>query len=250
MPRSLLPPPEHPTLPSEVRQIYIEVDRKCGTFIFPKLHQLGQDEVVGALAERGAALAERATAGDHPTLEADYRALLSDAQRALREARTVEVAEAADRQRTASARSQLAARVGDAKGRLPAARWARVQQQLAALPDGPDGVADQLELLSRALQDVDQQQRSRQDREAARLASQAESVVRPRQAESPRSRRARRDQAALLAQMEMAPALPATRPHPRTDGAHRPAAPPAPALDLPAPDVSAPDVPAPVPVRD
>ena len=218
MPRSPLPPPEHQALPPEVRQIYVEVDRKCGTFIFPQMHELGAGDVVAELAARGGALAERAAAGEHETLEADYRQLLNDAQGALRAARAREVADAADRQRAAGVRSQLAARVADAKGRLPAARWARLQQQLAALAEGADGIAAQLEVITRALQGIDQQQRTRQDREAARLASQAESVVRPRPAESARSRRARREQAALLAGMGTAAPAPPSRPRPPRGG--------------------------------
>ena len=41
-----LPTPEHPELPAAAVQSFIEVDRKCGVFIFPQLRQLGAEAVV------------------------------------------------------------------------------------------------------------------------------------------------------------------------------------------------------------
>ena len=43
MPRSPLAVPEHPQLAPEVRQAWVDVDRKLGVFIIPQLRELGQD---------------------------------------------------------------------------------------------------------------------------------------------------------------------------------------------------------------
>ncbi|MHB8332427.1 MAG: hypothetical protein ACYDEA_09570, partial [Candidatus Dormibacteria bacterium] len=133
MSRSSLTVPEHAELPAEVRQAYVEVDRKFGVFILPQLQQLAAQEAVDRLLTRGAELAAEATDGHHAGLLAGYRALLEEAQRELRDARTLEVERGGQvreqRQHVARLDTALAA----AKGRLPASRMGRLEIRLAEL---------------------------------------------------------------------------------------------------------------------
>ncbi len=197
MSRSPLTVPEHPELPPEVRQVYVEVDRKLGVFILPQLEQAGAGDAVERVLQRGAELASLAGTGDHAELAGSYRALLAEAQRELREARTHEVqregAARQERQRTARIDQALAV----ARTRLPAARLARLEQQLAAL-DGDGGPEERVTMVEAAVLEWERLNQTRQAREAERLADRAHLPIRPRHTETSRSRRARRDQARIV----------------------------------------------------
>jgi len=192
----------------------VDVDRKCGTFIFPQLHELGAGEVVETLVARGEELAARAGGGDHEGLVAAYQALLGSAQQALREARSHEVQAGALRQVESAARSRLDARLAQARGRLTPARFSRLQSELAELADGSVGADGRLAVIERTLHTTDEAARVREVREAERLRSQAHLVVRPRPQDSSRSRRALREQAQLLSRLATA-----EPPPPRANGA-------------------------------
>ncbi len=183
----------------------MDVDRKCGTFIFPQLRELGQDEVVDGLVARGAELAERAGSGAHDGLADAYQALLAAAQQALRAARAQEVHEGAARQVESAARSRVAARLAHARASLTAPRFARLQAELVQHPEGADGADARLAVIERTLASRETAERVREVREAERLRTQAHQVVRPRAQDSSHSRRALREQAELLRRLETAP---------------------------------------------
>jgi len=193
----VLPAPEHPELPAEALQAFVEVDRKCGVFIFPQLQQLGATAAVEELAAAAAALAEAASAGSPADLADGYRTLLARAQLALREARTVEVQQEAEHRDQRQGEARLAASLLSAKSRLPAARMTRLQQRLAELAEekGDDRVA----AVEDAVIEWDRLSQARQSREAERLADRAHLAVRPRQQATARSRKALRDQARVVA---------------------------------------------------
>jgi|GEM_PF-2570588 len=191
-----LPPPQLPELPAEAVQAFVEVDRKCGVFIFPQLRQLGAQAAVEELMSVAASLAQPESAvGD---LAQGYRALLARAQAELREARTKEVEQEADHRDRRQAEAKLAASLLAAKSRLPAARLARLQQRLAETAEEMSG-DDQVALVEQAVGDWERLSQVRQSREAERLADRAHLVVRPRQQETARSRKALRDQAQVVA---------------------------------------------------
>ncbi len=197
MSRSPLTVPEHSELPSEVRQVYVEVDRKFGVFILPQLQQVGAEEAVARLLQQGAELAQLAAAGQHLELAAQYRELLGAAQRELREARSQEVAREdstrQERQRTARIDQVVAA----ARTRLPPTRMSRLEAQLSEL--GQDSNPDaKVALVEAAVLEWERLNQTRQAREAERLANQAHQPVRPRHTETSRSRRALRDQARII----------------------------------------------------
>ncbi len=198
MSRSPLTVPEHAELPPEVRQAYVEVDRKFGVFILPQLQQLAAQEAVDRLLTRGAELAAEAADGRHTELLAGYRALLEEAQRELREARTVEVEKGGrvreQRQHTARLDTALAA----AKGRLPASRMGRLEVRLAELAGDGAELDDRVALIESAVTEWERLSQTRQAREADRLADQAHLPIRPRQLDTSRSRKARRDQARIV----------------------------------------------------
>lgn len=183
----------------------MDVDRKCGTFIFPQLQELGQGQVVEGLVARGAELASQAEVGAHDRLVDGYQDLLAAAQRALREARAQEVTEGAARQVESQARSKVISRLQLAKGRLSPPRWAKLEAELAQLPDGAAGADARLAAIERTLRTREDAERVREVREAERLRAQAHLVVRPRAQDSSRSRRALREQAALLSRLATAP---------------------------------------------
>ncbi|MHB8394775.1 MAG: hypothetical protein ACYDC5_09780 [Candidatus Dormibacteria bacterium] len=197
MSRSPLVVPEHPELPPDVRQVYVEVDRKFGVFIFPQLQQLTAEAAVARLLSRGSELAQTAAEGRHAGLADAYRALLAEAQRELRDARTVEVerssANRQERQHTARLDAALAA----AKTHLPASRLARLESRLAET-DGQADVDQRVAVIEGAVLEWDRLSQTRQAREADRLADQAHLPVRPRHTETSRSRKARRDQARIV----------------------------------------------------
>jgi hypothetical protein len=197
MSRSPLTVPEHSELPPEVRQVYVEVDRKFGVFILPQLQQAGAEAAVERLLQRGVELAAMAAAGEHAELADRYRELLSQAQRELREARAQEVeresATRQERQRTARIDQVLAI----ARTRLPPTRMARLEAQLAET-DGDAAPEAKVAMVESAVVDFERLNQTRQAREAERLADQAHLPVRPRQTETSRSRRARRDQARII----------------------------------------------------
>ncbi len=197
MSRSPLVVPEHPELPPDVRQVYVEVDRKFGVFILPQLQPLAAEAASARLLARGAELAERAAAGQHSELAAEYRALLEGAQRELRDARTLEVARGSatrqERQRTA----RLDAALVVAKTRLPGGRMTRLEARLAEM-NGDAGGDETVALIEGAVLEWERLSQTRQAREADRLADQAHMPVRPRHTETSRSRKARRDQARII----------------------------------------------------
>lgn len=198
MPRSPLAVPEHPQLLPEVRQAYVDVDRKLGMFIIPQLRQLGRTEDVDALVAQGTDLARRAAAGEHEGLDAAYRELLGAAQGALRRARTDEVRTSqADGVRRRAA-ADLGSQLQHARTRLPARRMARLEESLAGLGDGEDAMEARQQSISSAIEEWDRLSQARQSREADRLATTAHLPVRPKTRETSRSRRARRDQARIL----------------------------------------------------
>jgi hypothetical protein len=190
-----LPPPENAELPADAVEAFVEVDRKCGVFIFPQLRQLGAGGVVEEMVAAAAALAQSAGSGATADLAQGYRALLARAQAELREARTKEVEQEVDHRDRRQAEAKLAASLLAAKSRLPAARLARLQQRLAELAEEGSG-EDQLALVDQAVADW------------------AHLVVRPRQQETARSRRALRDQAQVVA---LARAFALQDPEPRSE---------------------------------
>jgi hypothetical protein len=208
-----LPPPDHPDLPPEALQAFVEVDRKCGVFIFPQLKQLGAQAAVEELVAAAAALAQAAGSGAHGDLAQGYRALLAGAQAELREARTKEVQQESDHRDRRQGEAKLAASLLAAKSRLPAARLARLQQRLAEMTE-QDGGEDQVAVVEQAVADWERLSQTRQSREAERLADRAHLVVRPRQQETARSRRALRDQAQVVA---LARAFALQDPEPRSE---------------------------------
>ncbi len=193
---TVLPSPEHPELPAAALQAFVEVDRKCGVFIFPQLRQLGATEAVESLIATAAVLAASAAAGAHSELADGYRALLGSAQLALREARTAEVRQEHESRDRKQIQARLAAAILSAKARLPAARLARLQQRLAEDSEGEGG--DPVVQVEAAIAEWERLSQVRQSREAERLADRAHLVVRPRQHETARSRKALRDQAKVV----------------------------------------------------
>ncbi len=196
MPRSPLAVPEHPQLAPEVRQAWVDVDRKLGVFIIPQLRELGQDQAVDQLVARGAELATLAAQGEHEALLPAYGALLQEAQTALREARTQEAAasQASGAKRHQEAEAESAIQL--ARSRLPARRMARLEARLAEL-----GEADPKErrlAVAEAIEEWDRMAQTRDARLAERMAETAHLPVRPRQRETARSRKARRDQERIL----------------------------------------------------
>ncbi|MGA9920791.1 MAG: hypothetical protein WBR23_06010 [Candidatus Dormiibacterota bacterium] len=206
---SALPNPEHPELPAEVLQAFLEVDRKCAVFIFPQLAQLGAAGAVEELVAAATLLAESAAQGAHAELAAGYRELLGRAQLALREARTAEVHNEGKHRDQRQNDARLAASLLSAKSRLPAARMARLQQRIAEMAD-QDGV-DPVALVEAAVTEWERLSQVRQSREAERLADRAHLAVRPRQLETARSRKALRDQAKVV---ELARAFTLSEPDP------------------------------------
>ncbi len=190
----------------------MDVDRKCGTFIFPQLAELGRTAEIDALVARGGALAEQAAAGSHVGLVEGYQALLGAAQQALRAARADEVSESQVRQVETQARARVSSRLQQARGRLTAAQLTRLEAELARLPDGAEGTDRRLAVIERTLRSRQDAERVREVREAERLRTHAHLVVRPRAQESSHSRRALREQAALLTQLASAVDGPAPAP--------------------------------------
>jgi hypothetical protein len=206
-----LPPPQPLDLPAEALQAFVEVDRKCGGFIFPQLKQLGAEAAIDELVAAAASLGQ--PEGPGGDLAAGYRALLARAQAALREARTKEVAQEADHRDRRQAEAKLAASLLSAKSRLPAARLVRLQQRLAEVAEEASG-DDQVAMVEQAVSDWERLSQVRQSREAERLADRAHLVVRPRQQETARSRKALRDQAQVVA---LARAFALQDPEPRSE---------------------------------
>ncbi|MGH7611773.1 MAG: hypothetical protein ACREN4_07115 [Candidatus Dormibacteria bacterium] len=199
MPQSQLPAPEHPELPPEVRQAFVELERKCGVFIFPQLEQLGAQEAVLSLREEAARLAGAAADGSHDQLVQSYRELLDQAQAALRGARAAEVAQLGTSAERERGEARLAAALTAVKGRLPAGRLTRLEQHLGRLEqEEADGVEAQLAAIGQAVEDWERLSSERQAREAERLRRQAHLPVQPRQRQTARSRRALREQALVV----------------------------------------------------
>jgi 2-oxoglutarate dehydrogenase complex dehydrogenase (E1) component-like enzyme len=192
----VLPAPEHPELPPEALQAFVEVDRKCGVFIFPQLKQLGATSAVEELVAAALLLAETAAAGTHSELVDSYRDLLERAQSALREARTAEVRHESEHRDHRQSEARLASSLLNAKSRLPAARMARLQQRLTEVAEGEGG--DRVAVVEAAVAEWERLSQVRQSREAERLADRAHLAVRPRQQETARSRKALRDQAKVV----------------------------------------------------
>jgi hypothetical protein len=190
-----LPPPQLPELPAEALQAFVEVDRKCGVFILPQLKKLGAEAAVEELMAVAGSLAQPEGSGGD--LAEGYRALLARAQAVLREARTKEVEQEAVHRDRRQADAKLAASLLAARSRLPAARLVRLQQQLAERAEATGD--DQVALVEQAVTDWERLSQVRQSREAERLADRAHLVVRPRQQETARSRKALRDQAQVVA---------------------------------------------------
>jgi hypothetical protein len=147
---------------------------------------------------QGGELAEQAAGGTNSELVVGYQALLAEAQRELREARTEEVVRGAQgrdqRQHGARLDSALAA----ARSQLPASRMARLQVRLSELAAEGVDLADRLAVVDGAVLEWDRLNQTRQAREADRLATQAHMPIRPRQTETSRSRKALRDQARIV----------------------------------------------------
>ena len=192
----VLPAPEHPELPPEALQAFVEVDRKCGVFIFPQLKQLGATSAVEELVAAALLLAETAAAGTHSELVDSYRDLLERAQSALREARTAVVRHESEHRDHRQSETRLASSLLNAKSRLPAARMARLQQRLTEVAEGEGG--DRVAVVEAAVAEWERLSQVRQSREAERLADRAHLAVRPRQQETARSRKALRDQAKVV----------------------------------------------------
>ncbi|MGC2191876.1 MAG: hypothetical protein WA751_06050 [Candidatus Dormiibacterota bacterium] len=209
---TVLPPPEHAELPAEALQAFVEVDRKCGVFIFPQLNQLGATRAVEELVAAAVLLAESASAGAHAELAEGYRGLLGQAQLALREARTAEVQHESEHRDQRQSEARLAAALLSAKSRLPAARMARLQQRLAEMAEGEGG--DRVAMVEAAVTEWERLSQVRQSREAERLADRAHLAVRPRQQETARSRKALRDQAKVV---ELARAFSLSDPEPEPE---------------------------------
>jgi hypothetical protein len=191
-----LPTPDHPELPAEVLQAFIEVDRKCAVFIFPQLAQLGAAAAVEELVAAATVMAETASEGAHAELAAGYRELLGRAQLALREARTAEAHNESKHRDQRQNDARLTATLLNAKSRLPAARLARLQQRLAEMAEQESG--DPAVVVEAAVTEWERLSQVRQSREAERLADRAHLAVRPRQLETARSRKALRDQAKVV----------------------------------------------------
>jgi hypothetical protein len=206
-----LPPPQLPDLPADATHAFVEVDRKCGVFIFPQLKQLGAEAAVEELMAVAASLAQPDGSGGD--LAEGYRALLVRAQAELREARTKEVEQEAGHRDRRQVEAKLAASLLAAKSRLPAARLVRLQQRLAEMAEEVSG-DDQVALVEQAVTDWERLSQVRQSREAERLADRAHLVVRPRQQETARSRKALRDQAQVVA---LARAFALQDPQPRSE---------------------------------
>ncbi len=196
MPRSPLAVPEHPQLTPEVRQAWVEVDRKLGVFIIPQLRELGQEKAVDGLLARGAELATLASDGEHEALLPGYGDLLQEAQAALREARSQEVAasRASGARRHEEAEAESAIRL--ARSRLPARRMTRLEARLAELVDGSP--QERRLAIAEAIEEWDRMAQTREAKLAERMAETAHLPVRPRQRETARSRKARRDQERIL----------------------------------------------------
>lgn len=192
---TVLPAPEQPEVPSDAVQAFVEVDRKCGVFIFPQLRQLGAEKAVDDLVAAAATLAQGA-GGPGPELVAGYRDLLARAQAALREARAAEVEQESQQRGQRQSEARLAAALLSAKSRLPASRMTRLQQRLSEMADGEGG--DPVTAVEEAVTEWERLSQVRQSREAERLADRAHVVVRPRQQETARSRKALRDQAKVV----------------------------------------------------
>ncbi|HUY56546.1 MAG TPA: hypothetical protein VMV12_01790 [Candidatus Micrarchaeaceae archaeon] len=195
---TVLATPQQPELPAEALAAFVEVDRKCGVFIFPQLRQLGASATVEELVAAAAVLAEAAPTDGLADLAEGYRRLLAQAQLALREARTAEVQSEGSQRDRWQGEARLAATLLNAKSRLPAARMARLQQRLAEMAEGEGG--DQVAVVEAAIAEWERLSQVRQSREADRLADRAHLAVRPRQQETARSRKALRDQAKVVQQ--------------------------------------------------
>ncbi|MGH7692401.1 MAG: hypothetical protein ACREOA_06820, partial [Candidatus Dormibacteria bacterium] len=79
----VLATPDGAELPEGVLRAFVEVDRKCGLFIFPQLRQLGAEDEVEQLVDAGRQLALGTAQGDPQALaalESGYRDLLARAQ--------------------------------------------------------------------------------------------------------------------------------------------------------------------------
>ncbi len=198
MSRSPLTVPEHAELPAEVRQAYVDVDRKFGVFILPQLQQLAAQEAIDRLLSRGAELAAQAAEGSHTELLAGYLALLEEAQRELREARTQEVQRGGQLREQHQHTARLDTALVAAKSRLPASRMSRLDAQLSELAEAGGELEQRLAMIDAAVVEWDRLSQTRQAREADRLADQAHLPIRPRQLETSRSRKARRDQARIV----------------------------------------------------
>ncbi|MGH7608619.1 MAG: hypothetical protein ACREOD_01555 [Candidatus Dormibacteria bacterium] len=199
MATSSLQVPEHSELPAEVRQAFVELDRKCGVFIFPQLRQLQAEEAIEGLRTESQRLASEAAEGRHQGLEDAYRQLLDRAQAALRQARAQEVAQAGPKGQQERHQVQVASSLAAARTRLPPARLARLEEHLRQLGENSaePGPAQQA-AVEAALSEFERLLQDRQTREAERLRHRAHLPVRPRQQHSSRSRRARRDQALVV----------------------------------------------------
>ncbi len=184
--------PQHQTLPAEVREAFVGVERKCSVFIFPQLRQLGAGAAVARLQERASELAGRAAEGQHEGLAAAYQELLGEAQAALREARAEEVQLEVEQRQERRSEGRLQSSLEAAKAQLPAARMGRLRQQLEELGESA-GAAQRSELVEAAISEWERLSQVRQAREAERLADRAHSPLRPRERETARSRRALRD---------------------------------------------------------
>lgn len=197
MPRSRLAVPEHPELPPEARQAYVEVDRKLGVFILPQLSELHQDRAVAALLDQGAELAGRAAAGEHEGLGAAYQELLAGAQAALRQARREEVEAGRRDGDRRHDRAELGDAMQSARTRLPVRRMAQLEARLTKLEGEADSAPSRRLLIAEAIEEWERLSQARQAREAQRLADTAHIPVRPKHRETSRSRRALREQAQI-----------------------------------------------------
>lgn len=193
---TVLPAPEHSELPGEILQVFVEVDRKCGVFIFPQLRQLGAGQAVDDLLAAAEVLAQSAGGGPAEEVAQGYRELLNRAQAALREARTMEVHQEAQHRDQRQGEARLAAALLGARSRLPAPRMARLQQSLSEMAEAEGG--DPVAAVEAAVAEWERLSQVRQSREAERLADRAHRVVEPRQQQTARSRKALRDQAKVV----------------------------------------------------
>jgi hypothetical protein len=193
---TVLPAPEHSELPGEILQVFVEVDRKCGVFIFPQLRQLGAGQAVDDLLAAAEVLAQSAGGGPAEEVGLGYRELLNRAQSALREARTMEVHQEAQHRDQRQGEARLAAALLGARSRLPVPRMARLQQSLSEMAEAEGG--DPVAAVEAAVAEWERLSQVRQSREAERLADRAHRVVEPRQQQTARSRKALRDQAKVV----------------------------------------------------